>query len=78
MTIPENLAWVAGLLAEVATWLTGSKEPTLSRGSVNDACAVRYASGEKAKRILGYEAKVDLEEGIRLSCEEYKTRLASR
>ncbi|THV47875.1 hypothetical protein BGAL_0283g00120 [Botrytis galanthina] len=78
VTIPQGLAWVAGLLAEAALWLTGSKEPTLSRGSVNDACAIRYASGEKAIRILGYEAKVDLEEGIRLSCEAYKKRLANQ
>lgn len=76
VTIPERLAWVAGLVAEAASWLTRSREPTLSRGSVNDACAVRYASGEKAKRILGYEARVGLEEGIRLSCEAYKRRLA--
>ena len=78
VTIPGGLAWVAGLLAEGASWLIGSKEPTLSRGTVNDACAVRYASGEKAKRVLGYEAKVGLEEGIRLSCEAYKKILASR
>ncbi|KAM0174217.1 hypothetical protein ACHAPF_006196 [Botrytis cinerea] len=78
VTIPGGLAWVAGLLAEGASWLIGSKEPTLSRGTVNDACAVRYASGEKAKRFLGYEAKVGLEEGIRLSCEAYKKILASR
>ncbi|KAF7932269.1 hypothetical protein BELL_0228g00040 [Botrytis elliptica] len=77
VTIPQGLAWVAGLLAEATSWLTGSKEPTLSRGSVNDACAIRYSSGEKAKRILGYEAKVGLEEGIRLSCESYKKRLAN-
>jgi sterol-4alpha-carboxylate 3-dehydrogenase (decarboxylating) len=30
---------------------------------------MRYASGEKARRILGYEARLGLEEGIRLSCE---------
>lgn len=42
---------------------------TLSRGSVGDACSVRYASGDKAKRILGYEARVGIEEAVRLSCE---------
>lgn len=66
--IPESLAWVAGLISEYFTWLTGSKT-TLSRGSVKDACHMRYASGEKAKRILGYEPRVGIEEGIRLSCE---------
>ncbi|PQE19387.1 Sterol-4-alpha-carboxylate 3-dehydrogenase decarboxylating protein [Rutstroemia sp. NJR-2017a BBW] len=72
--IPETMAWTAGFLAEVVSYLTG-KSITLSRWSVNDACAVRYASGAKAKRILGYEARIGLEEGIRLSCEEYKQRL---
>ena len=29
---------------------------------------MRYASGEKAKRILGFEPRVGIEEGIRISC----------
>lgn len=66
--IPQSLALLAGWVCETLTWLTGSTT-TLSRGSVGDACAVRYASGEKAKRILGYEARVGMEEAIRLSCE---------
>lgn len=66
--IPEKLVYLAGLLSESLTWLSGS-QTTLSRGSVKDACSVRYASGEKAKRILGYEARVGLEDAIRLSCE---------
>lgn len=66
--IPESLAYVAGLLCEMTTWVTGATT-TLSRGSVQDACAVRYASGEKARKILGYEARIGMEEAIRLSCE---------
>jgi sterol-4alpha-carboxylate 3-dehydrogenase (decarboxylating) len=66
--IPVTLAWFAGLLSEYFTWFTGTAT-TLSRGSVRDACHIRYASGEKAKQILGYEARVGIEEGIRLSCE---------
>lgn len=66
--VPQALAYFAGLVSECATWVTGAAT-TLSRGSVRDACSIRYASGEKAKRILGYEAKVGIEEGIRLSCE---------
>ena len=66
--VPIALAWLAGLISECLTWVTRSTT-TFSRGSVKDACSVRYASGEKAKRILGYEARVGIEEGIRLSCE---------
>jgi hypothetical protein len=57
-----------GLLAEWKTFFTGTPT-TLSRGSVKDACSMRYASGEKARRILGYEARVGIEEGLRLSCQ---------
>ena len=57
-----------GLLAEWKTFLMGTPT-TLSRGSVKDACSMRYASGEKARHILGYEARVGIEEGLRLSCQ---------
>ncbi|KAJ5684474.1 uncharacterized protein N7477_000819 [Penicillium maclennaniae] len=50
--IPEGLAYLAGLACEMTSWVTGTTT-TLSRGSVRDACAVRYASGDKAKAVLG-------------------------
>ena len=57
-----------GLLAEWKTFLMATPT-TLSRGSVKDACSMRYASGEKARHILGYEARVGIEEGLRVSCQ---------
>ncbi|PLB45477.1 NAD(P)-binding protein [Aspergillus steynii IBT 23096] len=72
--IPKALAHFAGLMSECLTWVLGTPA-TLSRGSVKDACSVRYASGVKAKTILGYEARIGLEDGIRLSCEDYARRL---
>lgn len=66
--VPEPLAWFAGLLAECSTWVTGTRT-TLSRGSVKDACSVRYASGAKAEKILGYRPRIGIEEGLRVSCE---------
>ncbi|KAJ5750500.1 hypothetical protein N7533_007528 [Penicillium manginii] len=70
--IPGKLAYVVGFLCEMVAWVTDT-HATLSRGSVRDACAVRYASGEKAKAILGYEARIGMEDAIRLSCEVSKT-----
>ncbi|KAJ5236218.1 hypothetical protein N7489_006309 [Penicillium chrysogenum] len=72
MHIPKSLAYFAGLACETVTWLMGTTT-TLSRGSVRDACATRYASGNKAKEILGYEARIGIEEAIRLSCEATTT-----
>lgn len=65
--IPKSVAWFIGLLAEWKTFIMGMPT-TLSRGSVKDACSMRYASGEKARSILGYEARTGIEEGLRLSC----------
>lgn len=71
--IPAGLAWTLGAVMEALTWF--SRTPaTLSRGSVNDATAIRYASGEKAKRILGYEPRVSMEDGLKRSCLEYRQR----
>ncbi|KAF7589294.1 erg26, C-3 sterol dehydrogenase [Aspergillus hancockii] len=72
--IPEILTYLVGLICEFLTWIFGTAT-TLSRGSVRDACSVRFASGEKAKRILGYEARIGIEHGIRLSCEDYARRI---
>lgn len=68
INIPVSLLWFVGLLAECLSWVSG-KPATLSRGSVKEASSVRFASGEKARRILGYEARVNIDEAIRLSCE---------
>jgi sterol-4alpha-carboxylate 3-dehydrogenase (decarboxylating) len=65
--IPVWLGYLTGLVAECYTRISGSPT-TISRGSVLDACAMRYASGDKAKRMLGYEPIVSLEEGLKRSC----------
>ncbi|KAL8912455.1 MAG: hypothetical protein Q9171_002548 [Xanthocarpia ochracea] len=71
--IPQRLATFVGSVAEWATWLTGN-EATLSRGSVQDACQVRYCCGVKAREVLGYKPRVSIEEGIRISCDEFAKR----
>ncbi|KAJ5944615.1 hypothetical protein N7516_004783 [Penicillium verrucosum] len=73
MRIPERLAYFSGLACETVTWLM--RTTTLSRGIVQDTCATRYASGNKAKENLGYEARIGIKEAIRLSCENYTSHL---
>lgn len=66
--IPEGLGWVLGYIAEILTRMSG-QATTLCRGSVLDACAIRYASGDKARRVLGYRPRVGLEAGLTRSCQ---------
>jgi nucleoside-diphosphate-sugar epimerase len=68
IVIPAGLAWCAGFVAEWLSWMSDTRT-ILSRGSVKDACSVRYASGLKAAKILGYRPRVGIEEGIKISCE---------
>ncbi|KAH0282262.1 NAD(P)-binding protein [Aureobasidium namibiae CBS 147.97] len=72
LRIPTSLAWFAGLMAEVNAWVMGGRESALSRGSVRDAVGTRYASNEKARRILGYYPRVDFVDAVRLACEDYR------
>jgi sterol-4alpha-carboxylate 3-dehydrogenase (decarboxylating) len=65
--IPIWVAWMVGWLCEMLTWLLGT-EATLSRGSVRDYTQTAYADLRKAREVLGYEARVGLRDGIRMSC----------
>jgi sterol-4alpha-carboxylate 3-dehydrogenase (decarboxylating) len=64
VTVPEWLARCMGFVAECVTGIEGE----FCRGVVSDGCRDRYASIEKARRVLGYVAEVGMEEGVRRSC----------
>lgn len=75
--IPVMLAWFLGLLMEMITWIFGG-EATLSRGSIKELTMDAYCDIRQAKEVLGYEPKVGLREGIKLSCEHYKRHLKGK
>lgn len=61
--IPRSFGMVLGYLAETWAWLIG-KEAGFTRYRVGYSCATRYHNIEKARRVLGYEPEVGLEEGV--------------
>lgn len=67
VTIPVSVASVVGFVAEWATWILGT-QATLSRGSVRDYTQTAYANINKARRVLGYEPRVSLDEGLKIAC----------
>jgi sterol-4alpha-carboxylate 3-dehydrogenase (decarboxylating) len=73
--IPVGLAFVLAFILEFLTWVMGTPA-TLHRGSVKDGTRSYYADNERAIRVLGYRPIVGISEGIRRSCEGYKTQLA--
>ncbi|KAF8134019.1 3-beta hydroxysteroid dehydrogenase/isomerase family-domain-containing protein [Boletus edulis] len=62
--IPKAFGMVLGYLAETWAGLIG-KEAGFTRYRVGYSCAMRYHNIEKARRVLGYEPEVGLEEGVR-------------
>jgi len=65
--IPVGVASVVGFIAEWATWMLGT-QATLNRGTVRDYTQTAYANIGKARRILGYEPRVSLDEGLKIAC----------
>lgn len=64
IVLKRPLAIVAGYLSEWVSKLVG-KEPGLTPFRVKIVCAYRYHNIAKAKELLGYYPKVDIEEGIK-------------
>ncbi|KAG1732066.1 hypothetical protein EDB19DRAFT_1929254 [Suillus lakei] len=69
--IPRGFGMVLGFLAECWASLIG-KEAGFTRYRVGYSCATRYHNIEKARRVLGYEPEVGLEEGVRRMVESFK------
>lgn len=64
IVLKRPLAILAGYLSEWVSKLVG-KEPGLTPFRVKIVCAYRYHNISKAKELLGYYPKVDIEEGIK-------------
>lgn len=71
VSIPIWLASSLGLACEVIAWVTGI-EGSLSRGSVLDAIAVKYADISRAKELLGYRPRVSTADGLKEACDSYR------
>lgn len=63
IVLNKPLAIVAGYFSQWVSHLLG-KEPGLTPFRVRIVCATRYHNITKAKTLLGYKPRVDIEEGI--------------
>ncbi|KAH9969483.1 C-3 sterol dehydrogenase [Russula dissimulans] len=71
----KSLGFAVATLAEWWGWLSG-REPTFTRFRVTFTCVNRWHNIEKARRVLGYEPQVGLEEGMRRTVEWWKAEEA--
>lgn len=63
IVLPRPVGLLLASGAEWWGWLSG-KEPAFTRFRVTFSCASRWYNIEKARRLLGYEPQVGMEEGI--------------
>ncbi|KAF5382411.1 hypothetical protein D9615_002970 [Tricholomella constricta] len=66
--LSKTIGLMAATGSEWAAWLMG-KEPTFTRFKVSYSCVNRWYNIEKARRVLGYEPVVGVEEGVKLMVE---------
>ena len=66
--LPKDVGMILASGAEWWAWLVG-KQPGLTRYRVTYSCVSRCHNIEKARRVLGYEPKVGMEEGLRRTLE---------
>ena len=65
-SVPYAVAWLIGLFNEVNAGLKG-KKASLNRGAVKVLRSDNSFSNQKARTLLGWEPKVDLNEGMKLT-----------
>ncbi len=63
-SVPYAVAWLIGLYNEVKAGLKGNKA-SLNRGAVKALRSDNSFSNQKARTLLGWEPKVDLNEGMK-------------
>lgn len=66
--LPKSVGFAIATLSEWWGWFSGH-EPTFTRFRVTFTCAHRWHNIEKARRVLGYEPQVGLEEGMKRTVE---------
>ncbi|TEY59799.1 hypothetical protein BOTCAL_0186g00200 [Botryotinia calthae] len=64
--IPKWLALFIAVIGEYSIWIRsfGKRQPSVTRESVRLTTIIRTLNGDKAKRVLGYDTKVSILEGI--------------
>lgn len=62
--LSKPIGVAAAVGSEWYSWLVG-KEPTFTKFKVSYSCATRWHNIEKARRVLGYEPEVGLEQGVK-------------
>ncbi|KAF9046323.1 C-3 sterol dehydrogenase [Panaeolus papilionaceus] len=69
--LPRSVGLALASASEWFGYLTG-REVTFTRFKVTFSCANRYHNIEKARRVLGYEPQVGLQEGVKRTIEVCK------
>jgi sterol-4alpha-carboxylate 3-dehydrogenase (decarboxylating) len=64
VVLSKTVGLAAATASEWVGWLVG-KEPAFTRFKVTFSCATRWHNIEKARRVLGYEPEVGLEDGVK-------------
>ncbi|KAF8604066.1 C-3 sterol dehydrogenase [Ceratobasidium sp. AG-I] len=74
---PKDIGLMLAGASEWWSWISG-REAGFTRFRVTFACASRWYNIEKARRVLGYEPQVGLEDGVQLMVDWWKKEQAAK
>ncbi|KAH9839059.1 3-beta hydroxysteroid dehydrogenase/isomerase family-domain-containing protein [Rhodofomes roseus] len=77
VVIPRLVAFVLAYVMGWVAWLRGADPPPLTPYAVTFATSTMYFTSEKAKRLLGYEPEVGVDEGLDLTVKWWKSEIES-
>ncbi|KAJ7846938.1 3-beta hydroxysteroid dehydrogenase/isomerase family-domain-containing protein [Mycena leptocephala] len=72
--IPRTFALLLAYVMKFLGWIKGKPEQTLTPYTVKFTTAVMYFNTEKAKRLLGYEPEVGVDDGIKKTMAWFKAK----
>ncbi|KZT71644.1 NAD(P)-binding protein [Daedalea quercina L-15889] len=78
VVIPRPLAFALAYVLGWVAWLRGKEPPTMTPYAVTFVTGTMYFSSEKARRVLGYEPEVGVDEGLDRTVAWWKTEVESR
>ena len=76
VTIPVTVALIIGWLSEWVVWILsrGRRQPDVTIEAIRFSTINRMLNIDKAKRVLGYKPRVNMEEGIEKAVQWWLTR----
>jgi len=75
IVIPRMFALLLAYIVVFTSWIVGKKETTFTPHTVTFATTTMYFNNEKARRVLGYQPQISIQQGFQRTAAWFKLNL---